>query len=66
MDEVKDPHYKFDAHLDVEELIARQGKGPVNDPKVLLGDLWPEDEPVEMFLAALHEWRGHNRSDRAA
>jgi hypothetical protein len=31
-----------------------------------LGDFWPEDEPVEEFLAALGEWRGHNRADRAA
>jgi hypothetical protein len=31
-----------------------------------LGDFWPEDEPIEEFLAALREWRGHNRADRAA
>jgi hypothetical protein len=39
---------------------------PIGDPRTLLGDLWPDDEPIEEFLAALHEWRGHNRSDRAA
>jgi len=32
-------------------------------PADLVGDFWPEDED---FLKALHEWRGHDRSDRAA
>jgi len=50
----------------VDELIAQQAKGPMGDPTTLLGDFWPEDEPVEEFLAALHEWRAHNRADRAA
>ena len=61
-----DPRDNFDADPTVDELIAQQGKGPISDPKILLGDFWPEDEPIEKFLAALHEWRGHNRSDRAA
>ncbi len=51
---------------ELDELIVQQGKCPIIDPTVLLGDFWPEDEPVEEFLAALHEWRGHNRTDRAA
>jgi hypothetical protein len=66
MDKSNDPRYNFDANPTVEELIAQQGKGPISDPTTLLGDFWPEDEPVEAFLAALHEWRGHNRADRAA
>lgn len=66
MDKSNDPRYNFDANPSVEELIAQQGKGPISDPTILLGDFWPEEEPVEEFLAALHEWRGHNRSDRAA
>jgi hypothetical protein len=66
MDRPNDPRYNFDASPTVDELIAQQGKGPIRDPKVLLVDFWPEDEPVEDFLAALNEWRGHNRSDRAA
>jgi hypothetical protein len=61
-----DPREDFFASPTIEEIIAQQGKGPINDPTVLLGDFWPEDQPVEDFIAALHEWRGHNRSDRAA
>jgi len=66
MDQSSDPRYKFDTNPTVDELIAQQGKGLIGDPRILLGDLWPDDEPIEEFLAALHEWRGHNRSDRAA
>jgi len=65
-DKSKDPRYNFDANPAVDELIAQQGKGPISDPRTLLGDLWPDNEPIEEFLAALREWRGHNRSDRAA
>ncbi|MGA9626102.1 MAG: hypothetical protein ACLQGV_02410 [Bryobacteraceae bacterium] len=61
MDTSNDPGYNFDANPTVDELIAQQGKGPISDPSTLLGDLWPDDEPIEEFLAALHEWR-HKRS----
>jgi hypothetical protein len=40
----------------------------VNDLSVLQGG-WPDDEPIEDFLAALREWRGHDKNgqnDRAA
>jgi hypothetical protein len=63
MDKSNDPRYNFDANPTVDELIAQQGKGPIGDPRTLLGDLWPDDEPIEEFLAALDEWRGHDRSD---
>ena len=66
MDKSNDPRNNFNATPTVDELIAQQGKGPIKGPKILLGDFWPEDEPVEQFLAALDEWRGHNQSDRAA
>jgi hypothetical protein len=66
MDQSNDPRYNFDANPTVDELIAQQGKGPVNDPKILLGDFWPEDEPIEDFLAALHDWRGHKKVDLLA
>ncbi len=66
MDRSNDPRYDFNANPTIEELLAQQGKGPISDPTVLLGDFWPEDEPVEEFLAALDEWRGHDRSKRAA
>ena len=62
----KDPRYNFDAHPSLEELIAQQGKGPIQDVNILRGDFWPENEPVEEFIAALHEWRGHDKTDRAA
>jgi hypothetical protein len=65
-DRSKDPRFNFYASPTVEDVIAQQGKGPIGDPTTLLGDFWPEDEPVEEFLAALHEWRGHNKTDRAA
>lgn len=61
-----DPRENFFASPTIEEIIAQQGKGPITDPTVLLGDFWPEDQPIEDFIEALHEWRGHNRSDRAA
>jgi hypothetical protein len=61
-----DPRYNFDATPTLEELAAQQGKGPVADARILHGDFWPEQEPIEDFLAALHEWRGHKSTDRAA
>ena len=39
---------------------------PITDAAMLHGDFWPEEETVEDFLAALHEWRGHKRTDPAA
>jgi hypothetical protein len=50
----------------LEQLMREQGVVPIEDPSKLEGDFWPEDEPIEMFLAALDEWRGRNRDDRAA
>jgi hypothetical protein len=59
---LNDPRYDFGANPTLDELIAQQGKGPVADVRVLHGDFWPEDERIEDFLAALHEWRGHRKS----
>jgi hypothetical protein len=62
-----DPRYNFDANPTLDELVAQQGKGPIKHICELHGDFWPEDEPIEDFLAALREWRGHNnRVDPAA
>jgi hypothetical protein len=61
-----DPRYNFDASPSLDELIAQQEKNPIDDVRILHGDFWPEDESIEEFLTALHEWRGHGRSDRAA
>ena len=56
----------FSGHPSVEELLAEQGTGPITDVSVLRGEFWPEDESIEDFLEALHEWRGHKRTDPAA
>ena len=66
MDRSNDPRHDFYAYPTVDELIAQQGKEPIRDPRILLGDFWPEDEPIEEFLAALRQWRRHDKSDRAA
>ena len=41
---------------DVHALAERQGVQPVEDFDALLGG-WPEDEPVDDFVAAVREWR---------
>jgi len=58
--------YVRTGHPSIEELVAEQGTKFRPDPAELLGDFWPEDESIDDFLRALHEWRGHDRSDRAA
>src|SRR5947199_9822669 len=61
-----DPRYDFDANPTLDELIAQQGKIPIGDVRVLRGEFWPDDEPIEGFLAALHDWRGHKKAGPAA
>ena len=56
----------FEGHPSIEQLMVEQGKGPITDVSVLHGDFWPEEESIEEFLEALHEWRGHKRTDPAA
>jgi hypothetical protein len=46
--------------------MAEQGTGPITDVSVLHGEFWPAEESVEEFLDALHDWRGHKRTDPAA
>ena len=58
--------YAAQGHPSIEDLMAQQGTGPITDVRVLHGDFWPEEESIEDFLAALHEWRGHKKTDRAA
>jgi hypothetical protein len=58
--------YAASGRPSVEQLMAEQGTGPVSDVSVLHGDFWPEEESIDDFLEALHEWRGHNRTDPAA
>jgi len=61
-----DPLQDFEANPTLDELISQQGKGPITDLLALHGNFWPEDERIEDFLAALHEWRGHKKADPAA
>ncbi len=61
-----DPRYNFDANPKLEELIAQQGKRPIDDISELRAEFWPEEESIEDFLAALRDWRGHKRVDPAA
>ena len=61
-----DPRHNFEADPSLDEIIAQQGKGPIIDISVLRGDFWPEEESIEDFLTALHDWRGHNKIDPAA
>jgi hypothetical protein len=65
MDRANDPRYDFDADPSLDEIIAQQGKAPITDLSVLHGGFWPEDESVEGFLVALHEWRGHKKAGPA-
>jgi hypothetical protein len=58
--------YSTTGHPSVERLVAEQGTGPIADVSLLHGDFWPEEESMEEFLATLHEWRGHVRTNPAA
>jgi len=41
---------------DVHTLAEHQGVQPITDLDALAGG-WPEDEPVDDFIAAVREWR---------
>jgi len=60
-----DPRYSFEANPPIEEIIAQQGKGPI-DISALHRNARPDDEPIENFLTALRAWRGHGKTDPAA
>jgi hypothetical protein len=60
-----DPRDNFEANPTIEEIIAQQGKGPI-DIAVLRQNARPDDEPIEDFRMALHDWRGHDKTDPAA
>lgn len=51
--------YTHEGHPTIDELVAEQKLVFPRDPEDLLGDLWPEEESIDDFLAAMHEWRGH-------
>jgi hypothetical protein len=41
----------------VDQLAAEQGTRPIEDPALLCGDFWPEEESAEDFLAAIDRGR---------
>jgi hypothetical protein len=43
----------------IQILAEQQGVHPIADFSSLLGG-WPEDEPIDGFLAALRDWRQEN------
>ena len=45
--------------------MSEQGVVFPRDPRDLLGDFWPDGEPIDEFLAVLREGLGHARSDPA-
>jgi phage protein U len=59
-------NYAASGHPAVEQLMAEQGTGPITDVAVLHGEFWPEEESIEDFLEAFHEWRGHKRTEPGA
>ena len=53
------------ARVRLRKLIQRRGIKPVTvDQLRAMGDLWPENENVDEFLAAVHEWRRHGSTRR--
>ena len=63
-DRPTDAGYSATGHPSFEQLNGRAGN--ITDVSVLHGDFWPEEKSIEEFLATLHEWRGHKRTDPAA
>jgi hypothetical protein len=61
-DRQKPVRYAASGHPSVEHLMAEQDTGPITDVSVLHGEFWPEEESIEGFLEALHEWRGQKRT----
>ena len=66
MPAITEQKYASAGHPSIEELKQAQATTPTSDPRELFGSAWPEDENVDDFLTALHEWRGHRDADRAA
>ena len=58
--------YATTGHPSIEELKLAQGTISTLDPHELFGGVWPDEENIDDFLAALHEWRGHRETDQAA
>ena len=63
--DLNDPRFNFAATPTLDEIIPQQGKVPIADIQALRGTFWPEDEPMESFVAALHDWRGHGKTSKS-
>ena len=54
----------FEETIDIHQVAARQGVGPLTDIDALSGDFWPEDESADDFVAAVRQWRRDQEQDR--
>jgi len=57
MDISSDPRFNFEANPTMDELIAQQGKGPITNPTIPLGDFWPPKSGPERC----HELKGNRK-----
>ena len=49
-------------HQSIEALAEQQQVRPFSYERLrLLGDVWPEDENVDEFIAAVRQWRAESR-----
>ncbi len=51
------PEATFWTGLTLAELAAAQGVTPLQSLDELWSDFWPAEEPVDDFIAAVHQWR---------
>jgi hypothetical protein len=53
------------ARAKLEKMIQEHGIKPMTIEQLRsMGDLWPEDEEVDDFLAAVREWRREGKERR--
>ncbi|HSO73657.1 MAG TPA: hypothetical protein VLU47_02375 [Blastocatellia bacterium] len=53
------------ARARLRKLIDEQGIKPITAEQLhAMGDLWPEDESVDDFIAAVREWRRDGNTRR--
>jgi len=43
--------------IDVDALAVQQGVKPIDNPKDLAADFWPEDEMADQIVEAIRQWR---------
>ena len=51
----------FDDAPSLEELALDQGVEPIEDPRTVGGDFWPDDERPDDFIATMRRWRSEER-----